>query len=127
MDRYLTNFFVCVGRVLNSWIQHPPGCLHPASAEDALRRMPAARPAFNSFLNRSPAESSSTGPLLSPMAAHAAAGIAAALAEGSAEEREAAYGSIESAMRSAPSSSAGSGVGGREQAVALALASVKPL
>jgi hypothetical protein len=56
-----------------------------------------------------------------------AAGIAAALAEGSSEERETAYTSIEATMRATASSNGNDGSGGREQALALAVACVKPL
>jgi hypothetical protein len=48
--------------------------------------------------------------------------IASALAEGGPEEREAAYAAIEDTVRAAPPSG-----GGREQAIALAVACVKPL
>ena len=55
-------------------------------------------------------------------AAASQAEIAAALADGTAEEREHALAAIESVVRGAPPSGSG-----REQAVALAVASVKPL
>ena len=47
--------------------------------------------------------------------------------EGSSEERETAYTSIEATMRATASSNGNDGSGGREQALALAVACVKPL
>ena len=57
-----------------------------------------------------------------------AARLAATFAEGTAEEREAAYAAIEAAVRAAPSdASKGGGGYKRSQAVALAVACVRPL